>query len=260
MNTTGPESWGRRVEAVADRLAGGRAAVVLTGAGISVESGLGTFRGPGGLWETVRVEDLATPEAWAARPGIVWRWYGDRWRAMRAAEPNAGHRALVDWPRLFPSFLLVTQNIDGLHGRAGSMDAVEIHGGLSRARCDRCAARLPMDQALELPCGASDAPRCGCGGRWRPDVVWFGEQLPEGAFEAAVDRARSCDVFVSAGTSGTVYPAAGLLAIARQAGAVTLEINPDPASFSGLGVGLEGRSGDVLPWLSRWIEERRQAR
>jgi NAD-dependent deacetylase len=251
--------WRRELERVAEGMRSARSAVVLTGAGISVESGLGTFRGPGGLWEKVRVEDMATPEAWAARPGVVWRWYGDRWRAMRAAEPNSGHRALARWSQLFSPFLLVTQNIDGLHHRAGSTDVLEIHGGLSRARCDLCAARVDMDRALEMSSAADDAPRCACGGRWRPDVVWFGEQLPEGAFERAVEATRACQLFVSAGTSGTVYPAAGLLAIARQAGAITLEINPDPGSFSSLGVGLVGRSGDVLPWLSRTIEELRKA-
>src|SRR5688572_14812511 len=201
---------------LARRVAAARRAVVLTGAGVSEESGLGTFRGPGGLWEEFRPEELATPEAFARHPRQVWDWYAARHRTMAAAAPNAAHRALARWPALFPSFLLVTQNIDQLHQRAGSPEVVELHGTLMAARCAACGARRPMAEliapaGLAAPAGLSGStgderpPRCSCGGRWRPDVVWFGEELPVEAIARAQRAAASCDFFVSAGTSATVF-------------------------------------------------------
>src|SRR5690349_17515773 len=151
-------------DALLARIAGARTVAVLTGAGISAESGLGTFRGTGGLWETVRVEDYATPEAFARRPQAAWSWYAERWRAMRAAEPNAGHRAIVRLQELFASCLVMTQNIDGLHQKAGSNDVLELHGGLRHARCSGCGDRIAVDDAIDM---VAAPPRCDCGGLYR---------------------------------------------------------------------------------------------
>lgn len=234
---------------------------MLTGAGVSAESGLGTFRGADGLWNRVNVEDYATPEAFHRRPAEVWRWYAERWRRMQAAAPNAGHQALVRWEGLFPSYLLVTQNIDGLHQRAGSRAVVELHGTLRRARCVSCGASVEMHIALTLP---GEPPRCSggeaCGGFLRPDVVWFGEMLPAGAMERAVESAEAGDVFLVAGTSGTVFPAAGLIEVARRAGALVIEVNPEETAMSGLahlrfaepaGAALPRLTEEILEWRNR---------
>jgi NAD-dependent deacetylase len=215
---------------------------------VSQESGLGTFRGPGGLWEEFRPEELATPAAFRRAPGTVWRWYAERWRWMAAAAPNPAHRALVRWAQVFPSFTLVTQNIDSLHQRAGSADVVELHGTLAVARCGDCEARLEMDAALAL---AGEPPRCACGGLLRPDVVWFGELLPAAAMERAVSAARRCDLFLAVGTSATVFPAAGLIEFAHGAGACVVEINPEETAFSRLAhLRLAFPAGAVLPALT----------
>ncbi len=240
-------------DALLERIATAERLVVLTGAGISAESGLGTFRGAGGLWEKVRIEDFATPEAFARRPTEVWRWYAERWRGMRAAEPNPGHRAIVRLQALFPSVLVMTQNIDGLHQRAGTKNVLELHGGLRCARCASCSRRMPMDDALAI---ATDPPPCACGGIYRPDVVWFGELLPEGALERAAAAAAACGVFLTVGTSGTVMPAAGLIGVAAQAGAVVIEVNPEPSAMSGFAhINLDEAAGIALPWLVEKIEQ-----
>jgi NAD-dependent deacetylase len=239
-------------DALLARIAESRMLAVFTGAGISAESGLGTFRGSGGLWETVRVEDYATPEAFARRPAVVWNWYADRWRGMRAAEPNAGHRAIVRLQELFPSCLVMTQNIDGLHQRAGSKDVLELHGGLKWARCTGCGERIEMDDAIAM---VASPPECDCGGRFRPDVVWFGELLPEGALERAVAAAEACGVFLTVGTSGTVMPAASLIAMARDAGAIVVEVNPERSAMSGFAhINLDEKAGIALPWLIEKLE------
>ena len=235
-------------EAVTRRVREARSAVVLTGAGVSQESGLGTFRGPGGLWEEFRPEDLATPSAFRRAPATVWRWYAERWRWMAAASPNPAHRALVRWPELFPSFTLVTQNIDRLHQRAGSAEVLELHGTLAIARCSECGGRREMDAALELP---GEPPRCECGGPLRPDVVWFGELLPPEPMERAVSACRRCDLFLAVGTSATVFPAAGLIEVAHDAGACVVEVNPEETAFSRLAqLRLAAAAGAVLPALT----------
>lgn len=245
-------------EAVLDRMAAADGVVVFTGAGISAESGLGTFRGRGGVWNSVRVEDYATPEAFARRPAVVWEWYAERWRTVRAAEPNAGHRAIVELERLFASCVVVTQNIDGLHQKAGSKDVLELHGTLRWARCARCGERRPMDDAVAV---AVSPPPCACGGALRPDVVWFGEMLPPGALERAAALAEGCGVFLTVGTSGTVMPAAALIAQAAHAGAVVVEVNPEPSAMSGYAhVQLDGSAGVALPWLIARLEACRKQR
>jgi NAD-dependent deacetylase len=194
--------------------------VVFTGAGVSADSGIPTFRGSGGLWRDVRAEDLATPEAFERDPATVWEWYEWRRGLVRAAEPNAAHRAVA---RLEDA-LVVTQNVDGLHTRAGSHDVIELHGSLFRTRCTRDGtARASPDPFTEMP------PRCECGALLRPDVVWFGEMLPRGAFERAAAAVEEADALLVIGTSGVVYPAAGLVALH---GGLSIEINPQASAVS----------------------------
>jgi NAD-dependent deacetylase len=234
-------------EVLLERLASADSIAILTGAGVSAESGLGTFRGAGGLWNTVRVEDYATPDAFARRPAVVWDWYAERWRRMRVAEPNPAHRAIARLQELFASCLVVTQNIDGLHQKAGSTSVLELHGGLRWARCNRCGDRQSMDDAIAV---AVSPPPCPCGGSYRPDVVWFGEMLPAGAFESALRACAECGAFFAVGTSGTVMPAAGLIGEAAAAGAVVVEINLEPSALSEYAhARLLGPAGEVLPPL-----------
>jgi NAD-dependent deacetylase len=191
--------------------------VVLTGAGVSADSGIPTFRGASGLWHNYRSEDLATPEAFARNPMLVWEWYEWRRSLVRAAEPNAAHRAIA---RL--DALVVTQNVDGLHERGGSKNILELHGNLFRVRCTReRTTRDAREPFGEIP------PRCDCGALLRPDVVWFGEMLPDGMFDRAADAVRRADLLLVIGTSGVVYPAAGLLSMHR---GLSIEINPDVTS------------------------------
>jgi len=219
----------------------------LTGAGISAESGVPTFRGPGGLWEQYRPEDLATPEAFARDPLLVWRWYD--WRRIRiaGASPNAGHMALAELERKKVEFTLITQNVDGLHERAGSRRLVKLHGDIWEVFCTSCGRRERNEQAplAELP------PRCPeCRGLLRPGVVWFGEPLPAGAWQQAEQAACSAEVFLVIGTSAAVYPAAGLAWAAKAAGARIIEVNPEETGISPLAdETLRGPAGELLPRL-----------
>jgi NAD-dependent deacetylase len=197
-----------------------RSVVVLTGAGMSADSGIPTFRGEGGLWRNYRAEDLATPEAFARSPLLVWEWYEWRRGLVRDAHPNAAHRAIA----LLPDALVVTQNVDDLHRRAGSRNIIELHGNLFRARCVReDTRREAIDAFHELP------PHCECGALLRPDVVWFGEMLPEGAFERAARAVREADLLLVIGTSGVVFPAAGLVSFHD---GLSIEINPQLSAIT----------------------------
>lgn len=240
-------------ESSARTLRKARHVVALTGAGISRESGLPTFREAGtGLWARYRPEELATPEAFARDPALVWRWYAWRRSLVAAAEPNAAHHALVDLARRTPTFTLVTQNVDALHRRAGSTDVVELHGDVTRVHCAGCGMTAP---AGALP--DDTPPQCDCGSLLRPAVVWFGEQLPFEALERATMAAADADLFLVIGTSGLVYPAAGLSDIAARAGAAVISINPDPGSAPPGAVQLTGSAAEVLPRLvaSAWPTE-----
>ena len=223
--------------------------VILTGAGVSAESGLATFRGPDGLWEGHRVEDVCTPEAFARDPALVHAFYDERRAKLGTVEPNPAHRALArldeEWPG---ELLLITQNVDDLHDRAGSKRLVHMHGELAKGWCLRCDGRFPW----EGPMGqGAQCPGCGTGGAVRPDIVWFGEMPYE--MERIDDALRRCDLFVSIGTSGAVYPAAGFVQSARYAGAMTLEMNLEPSLGSYLFHERRvGRAGDLVP---RWIDE-----
>lgn len=224
-----------------------RRVVVLTGAGVSQESGLSTFRDAQvGLWAQYRPEDLATPEAFARDPKLVWDWYALRREKARAVEPNPGHVALVEMERRIPDFTLITQNVDGLHRRAGSVNVLELHGNLQRVKCSVCG-----EQATAWDESSPDVPQCfRCGGLLRPDVVWFGESLPIIELEVAFEAARTCDVFFSIGTSGLVQPAASLAYAAREQGALVVEINAEPTPLTEkVDFFLQGKSGVVLPVL-----------
>ncbi|HVR10105.1 MAG TPA: NAD-dependent protein deacylase [Thermoanaerobaculia bacterium] len=241
---------------LAARLRRAAGAVVLSGAGVSKESGLATFRGAGGLWEERRPEELATPEAFYRTPGTVWRWYASRYATAAAAQPNPGHRALVRWESLFPSFLLATQNVDDLHRRAGSRQMVALHGTIAEAMCDGCGRRWPMGEAVAA--SPEEPPACGaaagataCRGRFRPAVVWFGESLPAAELARASRAAAACDLLLAAGTSALVYPAAGLIETALRAGACVIEVNPEPTPFSRFAhLRLAAPAGEALPALT----------
>jgi NAD-dependent deacetylase len=225
-----------------------RRVCVLTGAGISAESGIPTFRGAGGLWRTYRPEDLATPQAFRRDPKLVWEWYDWRRGLVRAAQPSEGHLALAEFERRRPdAFALVTQNVDGLHERAGSRALWKLHGDLWTLRCTACGAES-RDERVPLP---ELPPRCeACGGMLRPGVVWFGEALPEDAWNAAVQAASGCGLMLVVGTSAQVYPAAALAPLARQSGARVIEVNVEETAQSGLaGLALRGTAGSILPQI-----------
>jgi len=219
---------------------------VLTGAGISAESGIPTFRGAAGLWKQFRAEQLATPEAFAHDPRLVWEWYDWRRSLIAGAQPNPGHLALVALERAKPRFTLATQNVDGLHERAGSENILKLHGDIWTLRCticglERCDRRTPLP---ELP------PLCECGGLLRPGVVWFGESLPNGAWERAERAARECAVFLVIGTSAVVYPAASLVPLAKTSGAKVIECNTEETPFSAdLHKSFREPAAELLPQL-----------
>jgi NAD-dependent deacetylase len=228
--------------------------LVLTGAGVSAESGVPTFRDANGLWENHSIEQVATPQGFEEDPALVWRFYSERRRKAAGVKPNPGHEALAAAEaRMGDRFLLVTQNIDGLHQRAGSRRVIEIHGSLFRTRCHGCDREPFADEREHVP-----VPSCElCGGRLRPAVVWFGEMIDPGILRAIgrfVDEARRGHfVFLAVGTSGAVYPAAGLVIEARGAGGETWLVNAEPAENRGaFHHFLQGPSGQILPELFDW--------
>jgi NAD-dependent deacetylase len=240
-----------RIELAASRIARSRYTVVSTGAGISRESGIPTFRDLDGLWGKYRPEELATREGFIANPGLVWRWYRERLATARAHEPNPGHYALAELERLLPRFLIVTQNIDNLHLRAGNREIVELHGNISRYKClEYGHPAEPSDEWGDEP------PLCHCGSLIRPDVVWFGESLHEIELECAFKETQKCDLMLVVGTSGLVQPAANLPVLAKQVGAVVIEINPSRSELTPLAdIFLMGPSGEILPRLLDKVKE-----
>ena len=231
---------------LAELVARGDGVVVLTGAGMSAESGVPTFRGRDGFWEKESVEELATPGGFSRDPAKVWRWYDARRREIVACSPNAGHLALAAYEARHPGTTVITQNIDDLHRAAGSRRLLELHGNIFRVRCARDGSvtedrRVPLS---EIP------PRCGCGALLRPDVVWFGETLPGSTMDEAAAAARASSLFLVIGTSAVVYPAAGLPGVAAAAGAWVVEINPEPTPLSGgMDEVVRGGAATALPGL-----------
>lgn len=225
-----------------------RSVAVLTGAGVSAESGVPTFRGANGLWRQYRAEDLATPDAFVRDPKLVWEWYDWRRGVIAAARPNAGHYALADLECRVPKFTLITQNVDDLHDDAGSRNVLKLHGSIWVVRCTGCGKER-VDRTVPLP---EIPPRCACGALLRPGVVWFGEALPTGVWKSAAAAAASAEVFLVIGTSAVVYPAANLAAIAQRGGAKVIEINISETSLSHrMDAFLQGSSAELLPQLSR---------
>ncbi|MDH4228608.1 MAG: NAD-dependent deacylase [Nitrospirota bacterium] len=234
------------LDRVRQRLAASQRLAVLTGAGISAESGVPTFRGPGGLWCNHRAEDLATPEAFHRDPKLVWEWYNMRRTALVGVQPNPGHHALAVMQEKLPGFNLVTQNVDGLHAVAGNSDPVEIHGNIWKVRCTACHA-ITGDHRVPIP----TPPSCAaCGALLRPHIVWFGESLDSDVLERAFAAFEYCDVALIVGTSGVVQPAASLADLARRRGAFVVEVNLEPTPATGVvDVALHGRAGEILPQL-----------
>jgi NAD-dependent deacetylase len=230
---------------------------VLTGAGVSAESGVPTFRGAHGLWEGFRAEQLATPEAFMSDPPLVWKFYNWRRQLLADVEPNPGHVALATMETILPRFDLITQNVDGLHQAAGSRNVIELHGNLWHVRCVVCSYRR---EAVREKLGAE--PRCpDCGDWLRPGVVWFGELLPIGAIDAARQATDACDVMLVVGTSAVVQPAASMAEWARQHGAAVIEVNPEATPLSSrAAVCLAGASGKVLPRLLDRLQPRADSR
>jgi NAD-dependent deacetylase len=220
---------------------------VLTGAGISAESGVPTFReAQTGLWAKYDPEELATPSAFQRNPRLVWEWYDWRRQLVAAAEPNPGHLALAELEPRVPQFTLITQNVDGLHRRAGNLNVIELHGNIQRTICfDDGQVVDSWTESEEIP------PRCPrCGGLLRPDVVWFGESLPQKALHTAFTAAEQCDLFLSIGTSSVVQPAASLPLVALEQDITTVEINPNPTPLTARATYvLPGPSGQILPVL-----------
>ena len=219
---------------------------VLTGAGISAESGLPTFRGPNGLWRNFQPQQLATPQAFAADPKLVWEWYNWRREVHSQCKPNPGHWALVELERRAPQFTLITQNVDKLHEEAGSSNVLHLHGSLWRVRCLRCEKEEHNSQVplVLLP------PICDCGGMLRPAVVWFGESLPQYELRKAVDTVQGADVLLVVGTSAMVQPAASLPRMALACGAKVIEVNPEETELSAsASIFMKGKAGEVLPRL-----------
>ncbi len=229
----------RAIEAIRTRKP--RRVVAFTGAGVSADSGIPTFRGPQGLWKSFRAEDLATPGAFDRDPVLVWEWYEWRRGLIRNAQPNAAHVAIAH----LPDTVVVTQNVDGLHARAGARDVIELHGNIFRVRCVRERKRSVREEPFDqLP------PRCECGSLLRPDVVWFGEMLPEEALARASAAVMGADLLLVIGTSGVVYPAAGLVSLHQ---GLSIEVNPEPSGACTISV--SGRAAEVVPGLLAEIRD-----
>ncbi|UCD65202.1 MAG: NAD-dependent deacylase [Candidatus Zixiibacteriota bacterium] len=243
------------VEEIAAIMANCGRCIVLTGAGISAESGVPTFRGKDGLWGKFRAEELATMDAFLSNPAIVWEWYNWRRELMAKVEPNPGHLAITEMESLFDDFTLVTQNVDNLHRVAGTRNILELHGNIHHNKCVECnrshdpKAQIDPD---EIPCCEH------CGGKIRPDVVWYGEMLDSAIINAAFQQSERADIFFSVGTSAIVHPAASLPPIAKRSGATLVEVNVEETPISFLAdFHVRGKSGEFLPRLVEELKKRR---
>jgi len=233
------------IEDVRERLKAAKRPIALTGAGVSAESGVPTFRGSEGLWRNFSPQDLATPEAFERDPQLVWEWYDWRRSLIAKISPNPAHYALAELERRSPEFTLITQNVDGLHRAAGSSRVMEIHGSIWTVRCTECGN---SSENRDVPINI--LPRCSCGGLLRPGVVWFGEPLPEEMLYKAFEAASSTDLMLVIGTSGVVQPAASLAVRAKDGGALVVEINPEATPLSEVAdVSFKGKAGEIAPLL-----------
>jgi NAD-dependent deacetylase len=236
MNLEEARKWVQAADSIA----------VLTGAGISAESGVPTFRGDGGLWRDFRAEDLATPEAFERDPKLVWEWYNFRRELIAKTQPNSGHKALVELESRKAKFTLITQNVDGLHDLAGSKKILKLHGDIWQIRCTKCGTAW-VDRRPSLP---EIPPHCQCGALARPGVVWFGEALPEGVILEAAQAVKSSQVLLVVGTSAVVYPAAELIPLAKAENRKIIELNPAETPYSEMvDCSLRGPAGEILPRL-----------
>ena len=225
--------------------------VFFTGAGISAESGIPVFRGKDGIWNKLKPEELANFNAFLRNPELVWEWYQHRKKVVSESEPNASHRAIVEMENYFPDVKVITQNIDNLHKRAGSKTVYELHGNIERNYCIKCKKvyydNIPLKDKI---------PVCECGGLIRPNVVWFGEYLPQDQFDASYLAAENADIFFIVGTSAIVFPAASLIYKAKDSGAALVEVNIERTEVSGIvDFSLFGKAGEVLPEVLNTIKK-----
>tara|TARA_B100000315_G_scaffold165872_1_gene154486 strand:+ start:71 stop:796 length:726 start_codon:yes stop_codon:yes gene_type:complete len=224
--------------------------VVLTGAGISAESGVPTFRGEEGLWRNFRAEELATPSAFQRDPKLVWEWYDWRRNLIKPLHPNAGHKVIALIEKKKPDFKLITQNVDGLHRKAGSKECVELHGNIWKTRCTE---EGKVTENLESPL-KKIPPTCECGAMLRPHIVWFGESLPSDAIQSSYQAVENCDLMLVVGTSAVVQPAALLPGIAKNSGAFVIEVNAEETPVSSLADdSYIGKAGEILPLLEKYF-------
>ncbi len=242
-----------------DRLTSANRVAILTGAGISAESGIPTFRDEDGLWQKYDPQDLATMDSFLKKPDVVQEWYQHRRSILHDTKPNAGHKALVELESMYAEFTVITQNVDNLHQEAGSDSVIELHGNIQRNYCVDCE-RVASESTIEKLAEGKAPVRCPeCDGLIRPDVVWFGEALPEGAFEDASKVSQRCDVFLSIGTSAMVFPAAQLPITAKDNGSYLAEINTEQSDLTPfVDASLRGKAGEILPEIVGYIRERRQ--
>jgi NAD-dependent deacetylase len=235
-----------------DRLLEAESVVFFTGAGISAESGIATFRGKDGIWNKLKPEELANFNAFMKNPGMVWEWYSHRKQIIHDSQPNNAHLAIAEMQNLFDEVTVVTQNIDNLHRRAGSETILELHGNIERNYCIECKTFYNDEVPVQ-----DKVPRCTkCGGLIRPDVVWFGEYLPQDQFRASDEAARECDIFFVVGTSAVVYPAASLIYTARENGAYIVEVNIEETEISYIAdQSFYGEAGKILPVIAQKLSE-----
>ncbi len=253
MNNPHYRSLMEKIEKVVEKLLSAKSVVVFTGAGVSAESGVPTFRDKDGLWQKFKQEELANFHAFMRNPDLVTEWYSYRRKIIKSVQPNPGHYAIAELENYFDNFCVVTQNVDNLHRRSGSKIIFELHGNIERNYCIKCKKFYELDDLFP-----DKAIKCECGGLIRPDVVWFGEMLPEDQYESAVNAAKSCDVFFSVGTSAVVYPAAYIPIYAKQGGAFLVEINPNRTDLSNFAnVVLQGKSGEILPLILDEFKKRK---
>lgn len=240
------------ISKAADILRKARRVAALTGAGISAESGVPTFRGKDGLWRQFRAEDLASPEAFAHDPKLVWEWYDWRRGVIAGCVPNPGHNTLAKWEKMIPDFILITQNVDGLHPLAGTTNLLELHGNIWKVRC---AKEGTISDNRDVPL-REIPPRCpDCGALLRPHIVWFGEMLDQAVVGRAVAASAACEVMLVVGTSAIVHPAASLPLYAAEAGAAVIEINPDPTPLTPHAeVSLRGTAGRILTLIDQELQ------